>query len=128
MKTVIILFISLISIQGFNVYAQSSDEIQLMQIGYAIKDFQNQMTFNNAKIACQKLGKQWSVPTYDQFEIIQPALVDIGETSSEGNYFWCTKGGKPYTSLGTNNSKVIEVSNLYSVRCVRRLRPSEMGE
>jgi hypothetical protein len=76
-------------------------------------------------MACQKLGKQWRLPTFEEFD---SALNEYGMTELENNTYWTTSDGTAYPSFMTNAWQALELSNLYSVRCVRRLRPSEMGE
>lgn len=129
MKTIVVIFLVFTLCKGFNGYSQSSKEIKLIQAGYAIKDLSKKMNFNNAKLACKRFGKEWRLPTYDQFQKIEFALIDIGNTRSDDyDFFWCTIQGEATPSNETNAWQAHEPSNLYSVRCVRRLRPSEMGE
>ena len=128
MKTIVAIFFVVTLIQGFNVYSQSRiSDRQLMNLGIAIteKDLSKAMNFKNAKLACQKLGKQWRLPTFEEFS---SALNEYGMTELENNTYWTISAGTAYPSFTTNAWQALEPSNLYSVRCVRRLRPSEMGE
>jgi hypothetical protein len=111
-----------------NMYAQGRiEERSLMNLGIAItdNDMPKSMNYKNAKLACQKLGKQWRIPTFEEFD---SALNEYGMTELENNTYWTTMSGSAYPSFMTNAWQALEPSNLYSVRCVRRLRPSEMGE
>jgi hypothetical protein len=128
MKTIIAIFFVVTLCKGFNGYSQSRiSDRQLMNLGIAITDnnMPKAMNYKSAKLACQKLGKQWRLPTFEEFD---SALNEYGMTELENNTYWTTMSGTAYPSFMTNAWQALEPSNLYSVRCVRKLRPSEMGE
>ncbi len=109
MKTIVAIFFVVTLCKGFNGYSQSRiSDRQLMNLGIAItdNDMPKSMNYKNAKVACQKLGKQWWLPIFEQFEIIENALVEIGNTTSENKDFWCTKFGSHYPSLWQMHGKL----------------------
>lgn len=128
MKTLVAIFFIVTFFKGFNSYSQSRvSDRPLMNLGIAItdNDMPKAMSYKSAKMACQKLGKQWRLPTFEEFD---SALNEYGMSELENNTYWTTMSGTAYPSFMTNAWQALEPSNLYSVRCVRRLRPSEMGE
>ena len=132
MKTIVAIFFVLTLIQGLNVYSQSRiSDRQLMNLGIAIteKDLSKAMNFKNAKLACQKLGKQWRLPEIDEME---SAVSEYGMNELKENAYWCTQSGESYpyiaVELGLFAGAAYYPTQEWSVRCVRKLRPSEMGE
>ena len=81
-----------------------------MNLGIAItdNDMPKSMNYKNAKLACQKLGKQWRIPTFEEFD---SALNEYGMTELENNTYWTTMSGTAYPSFMTNAWQALEPSN-----------------
>lgn len=132
MKTIVAIFFVFTLFKGLNGYSQGRvSERQLMNLGIAItdNDMSKLMSYKSAKLACQKLGKQWRLPTHDEFN---SAVNEYGMNELKEKFYWSSDyGGSHYIAEefpGQFNGAKYSLTEKLIVRCVRRLRPSEMGE
>ncbi len=132
MKTLVAIFFIVTLCKGFNGYSQGSvSERQLMNLGIAIteNDMPKAMSYKSAKLACQKLGKQWRLLTHDEFN---SAVNEYDMNDLKEKFYWSSDyGGSHYIAEefpGQFNGANYSLTEKLTVRCVRRLRPSEMGE
>ena len=131
MKTLVAIFLVFTLFKGLNGYSQGRvSERQLMNLGIAItdNDMPKLMNYKSAKLACQKLGKQWRLPTQDEFS---SAVNEYGMNEIKGIYWSNDYIGDVYIGEefpGELNGYKPLLTDKNAVRCVRRLRPSEMGE
>ena len=60
--------------------------IRLQNFEVAQYDFEEEMTWDNAKAACAKLGKGWRLPTKDELNVMYKNKDRIGGFAD--NYYW----------------------------------------
>ncbi len=98
--------------------------IKIGNIEVAQYDFPDQMNWNDAKLACAKLGKGWRLPTKDELDFLY-----LSKDKIEGfadNYYWGrTENGNLYSVWYQNvgNGPLYKYDKIYAgyVRAVRSL-------
>lgn len=125
MKNTLIIPLLLITFWSFG---QSSKEI----IGKPIKignlyvaqyDFQEQMSWDDAKSACRSLGKGWRLPTKSELNILYKNKYKIG--GFVNSLYWSSSPAVDYDKwwqdFSTGWSYYSLLSNYYYVRAVKTL-------
>ena len=67
-----------------------------------LKDLLKEMNFIVLSSHVKSLINNGDFQIFEQFKIIENALVEIGNTSSENKDFWCAKFGSHYPSFIKN--------------------------
>jgi hypothetical protein len=91
----------------------------------ANKDFSDQMTWNKAIDACEKLGSGWRLPTIEELEAIYEQLHNKGQGNFKESDYWSSAemgnlNAKTFSfSSGNDSWLYLSKSDTYYARAVR---------
>jgi hypothetical protein len=121
MKQILFILLVFISFNGFSQTPIKSVKIDKLEV---MKTDLGNMTWNQAKKACKKLGDGWRLPSIEELKFMFDNRHEIGEFKVE--YYWSSSDddehyplsfyfGDGFTHTGSKNDK-------YFVRAVRDLK------
>jgi hypothetical protein len=122
MKHRLFILLVFLSFQGFSqsVKIRRSDSLEVMKTDLG------QMTWDEAKKACEKLGSDWRLPTIEELETINKYKDRIG--GIKGDSYWSSMESNNYVSFsfgfnfGDVSLKHVDKSSTYYVRAVRDVK------